>query len=291
MRKVGIFIGIFLFLLLIILILFWRFIPGEKIIGIFGDDTAISSALCLYPVKVTGNSMEPYFMEGERKLFSKCFSQEDITIGRVVAFKDKAVIRLGVIDQIKEELPGKIIYSVTQPNRIGRIIETDFASLIAVFNGNEVDIDEENESQTINLSDSHFSLPIGWEVKEQSDSQGVFNYNEEEAVNGFRTYLSVSSDCNQESLSDDYFTELKNEISSLVPGITFSNQNKLNINGQPSFAVEGLLRQNNLNFKVLTVAIEGQDNRIWIFNFNTLADNWENNAPIFEEIVNSFYLD
>jgi len=54
--------------------------------------------------------------------------------------------------------------------------------------------------------------------------------------------------------------------------------------------MEGYVRQNQTNFKILTAALKGDGDEVWVFNFNTVENKWENNAPVFEQILNSFSL-
>ena len=54
--------------------------------------------------------------------------------------------------------------------------------------------------------------------------------------------------------------------------------------------MDGYVRQDNTDFRVLTVAIKGKGDDVWVFNFNTTEDKWENNSLIFEQISDSFII-
>jgi len=106
----------------------------------------------------------------------------------------------------------------------------------------------------------------------------------------YPTYLALSKDKIQSKTIAAYGEYLKDQIRQSVAGVSFSNENIVKINNREAFAMEGYVRQNQTNFKILTAALKGDGDEVWVFNFNTVENKWENNAPVFEQILNSFSL-
>lgn len=278
--------GVFVFLT-------FRFMPAKYITGLLGNDNAVSSLACSYPVRVAGDSMEPYFTSGQMVIFNKCFSVEDLAVDKTIAFADEDVVRLGVIDAIENLAEGNV-FKVSQPNRQDRISNVLFGQIIAVY---EKEFDqqsqtetEEKNSQPIEIVTSNYNLvlPSGWQTAKEDDEQSIFVNASEVAVNNFQTYLSISKDQTQDKTFADHISYLKSQIEESAPGIRFDNENNFIKNGRDIFAMDGYVRQNNADFRILTIAVRGSGDDVWVLNFNSLADKWEENALVFEEIFDSF---
>jgi len=109
-----------------------RFMPAKYITGLLGENNAASSLACSYPVRIAGEAMEPYFKNGQMAIFSKCFTANDITVDKTIAFKDGEAIRLGLVNSI-ENLPKGLTYKVVQPNRKGMMADVLSDQIIAVY--------------------------------------------------------------------------------------------------------------------------------------------------------------
>jgi len=118
--------------IIVLIFLTSRFMPAKYITGILGDDNAVSSLACSYPVRIAGDSMEPYFKNGQMAFFNKCFTDNDMAVNKTIAFKDRDVIRLGIINSI-ENLPEGVTYKVIQPNRRDRASDVLISQIIAIY--------------------------------------------------------------------------------------------------------------------------------------------------------------
>lgn len=292
MKKIYIILSIIVAIIILIFLIF-RFMPAKYITGILGDDNTVSSLACSYPVRIVGDSMEPHFKSGQITVFNKCFTDNDIIVNKIIAFKDGDVIRLGIINSL-ENLPKGLTYKVTRSNRQDKISDVTKNQIIAIYKEKfneqaQKETDEQSGEPTeIKTPDYNLILPTGWQTAQEDDRQSIFIYINEMPENDFKTYLSISQDQIQDDTFADYIGYLKNQIKESAPGISFDNENNIKINGRDAFAMDGYVRQNNTDFKILTVAIKGENNDIWILNFNTTKNKWENNALIFEQILNSF---
>ena len=281
--------------LAVLIFLASRFMPAKYITGLLGKDNAASSLACSYPVKVVGDSMEPYFENGQMAFFNKCFTANDIAVNKTIAFKEGNVVRLGMIDNI-EDLPKGLTYKVIQPNRKDRISDVAISQIVAVY---KEDFSDQAQKETagelskpteIKMSGYNLSLPAGWQIAQGDDKQTIFINASETPENNFQTYLALSKDKIQSKTIAAYGEYLKDQIRQSVAGVSFSNENIVKINNREAFAMEGYVRQNQTNFKILTAALKGDGDEVWVFNFNTVENKWENNAPVFEQILNSFSL-
>jgi signal peptidase I len=52
--------------LIILLVLLYKFLPAHIIFNTIGKDNIVSSVLCAVPVKVSGESMEPFLKSDKR---------------------------------------------------------------------------------------------------------------------------------------------------------------------------------------------------------------------------------
>ena len=292
MKKIYIILSI-IAAVIILAVLIFRFMPAKYITNILGSDNTVSSLACSYPVRIAGDSMEPYFKNGQITIFNKCFTQEDIIVDKIIAFKDGDVVRLGIINSL-ENLAEGLTYKVIQSNRQDKISDVLYNQIIAIY---KQGFDEQTQKETteqsgepteIKTSDYNLILPAGWQIAQEDDRQSIFIYINETSENDFKTYLSISQDQIRGDTFANYINSLKNQIKESAPGISFDNENNVKINGRDALVMDGYVRQNNTDFKILTVAIKGENNDVWILNFNATEDKWENNVPIFEQILNSF---
>lgn len=294
MKKIYIILSLILAAIILIFLIF-RFMPAKYITGILGNNNIVSSLACSYPVRVVGDSMEPYFKSGQMVFFSKCFADNDIAVNKTIAFKDNDVIRIGIINRI-ENLSASITYKVIQPNRKDRISDVAKNQIIAIYKEEfdkqaKKEVQEQaSEATKVKTPDYSLTLPAGWQTAKEDDEQSIFINASEISKTNFKTYFSVDKDRIQGNLPDDYMNYLKNQIKQSVPGITFDNANNVKINNRDAFAMDGYVRQDNTDFRVLTVAIKGKGDDVWVFNFNTTEDKWENNSLIFEQISDSFII-
>ena len=138
-------------------------------------------------------------------------------------------------------------------------------------------------------------VPKGW--KEAAAPTGVsamvVNTGEEitdpalQKIN-FKSYYSVSYDRLGERTREEYIAYIKDMVKQFAPGINFSSEEDLKINGRDIYKLEADITQQGANFKVLIFLIEGNGDDIWNMSFNSGAENWEKNKEIFNKIAESF---
>lgn len=114
------------------LILWVKLMPGEKIASLFGSESEVAQVLCIYPVKVSGDSMSPTFTNGETVNFNKCFEGENLAVGTIIVFKSDGPMRLGVIREVLEGESG-IFYKVSPDAREGDERDVFPDNIVAVY--------------------------------------------------------------------------------------------------------------------------------------------------------------
>jgi hypothetical protein len=127
--------------LIILLVLLYKFLPAHIIFNTIGKDNIVSSVLCAVPVKVSGESMEPFLKSDKRINLTKCFEPDEIKENTVVMFRDDSVNRLAVIKNINEDT-----IQLFQPNRINRKInDITIEDIIAIYDKKFTDDISEND--------------------------------------------------------------------------------------------------------------------------------------------------
>lgn len=124
------------FTIIVLLIIIWvKFVPTQKIsfLAEQDKDSTISQALCNYPVKVTGDSMNPLFTHGETINFNKCFEGEALQIDDVVIHDAGSVMKIGVIREIVEGESGQY-YKISPQGRQGDISDVFPDKIVAIYN-------------------------------------------------------------------------------------------------------------------------------------------------------------
>ena len=119
-KKILKIVAIVLVVLIVALALWIKLMPKEKISNLAGKDNLVAKVLCLYPIRIQGDSMEPVFSAGELVNFSKCFKKEKLAAGTIIMFKSGEFRRVGRIREVRQEESG-IYYKVSQEARQGEI--------------------------------------------------------------------------------------------------------------------------------------------------------------------------
>jgi len=136
-KKLILNIIIAIIVLAIVAIVIWvKFVPTQKISFLAKQDShsAISQALCNYPVKVVGDSMEPVLHNGKTINFNKCFEPEGLAVGQVVAYKSEPMFKIGVVREIVTGESGKY-YQVSPASRTGDISQVLPDNIVAIYFG------------------------------------------------------------------------------------------------------------------------------------------------------------
>ncbi|MFH1427883.1 MAG: hypothetical protein ABIG60_05155 [Patescibacteria group bacterium] len=111
-----------------------KLIPTQKIsfLAKQDPDSAVSQTLCNYPVKVTGDSMNPLFKHGETINFNKCFEGELLQIDGVVVHDAGNVMRIGVVREVIEGESGQY-YKISPEGRQEDISDVFPDNVVAVY--------------------------------------------------------------------------------------------------------------------------------------------------------------
>ena len=134
-KLVLIIIAVILALIILGIVLWVKFAPTQEMEWLLEQEegSAISEVLCVYPVKVTGDSMDPLFKNGETINFNKCFEPEALEVEQVVTYKNGPVMKIGVIREIVEGESGRY-YQISPEGRQGDINDVFPDNIVAVYN-------------------------------------------------------------------------------------------------------------------------------------------------------------
>lgn len=150
-KKIAGIISSVIILLIVSVVLIVKFVPLNEIPFISQSDSPIAEVLCVYPVKVSGDSMEPFLHVGETVNFDKCFEKMDLRLGQVVLYKDGAVMRMGIIRSVQDV--GRLVYNVSNevraeevnsvlPDEVVGILDIDTSSSRYQAGESEVMVDD-----------------------------------------------------------------------------------------------------------------------------------------------------
>lgn len=100
-------------------------IPGAESVPVLGN------VACMYPVAVSGNSMEPALKPGERAIFDKCIPDKDnLPIETIIMYKENNIAKIARIAARMERQAG-VFYAVERDNRPGEKMEVASNKIIA----------------------------------------------------------------------------------------------------------------------------------------------------------------
>jgi len=133
LKKILKIVAIVLVVLIVALALWVKLMPKEKVSFLAGKDNLAAKVLCLYPVRIQGDSMEPVFSGGELVSLNKCFAKEELAVGTIVMFKNGEFRRVGRIREVRQGESG-IYYKVSQEARPGEINDVYPDMVEAIYN-------------------------------------------------------------------------------------------------------------------------------------------------------------
>lgn len=117
----------------IILLVTLKFVPGDKIKAIVGEDNQLADILCIYPIKVKGDSMGPAISDGEYIVFNKCLDDKsDISDGTVVLYQFGSRLLIGRIRGTQGE-DDSLEYKISSDNEKDNIYEIPSDDVMGVF--------------------------------------------------------------------------------------------------------------------------------------------------------------
>jgi hypothetical protein len=113
---------------LVIGVVVWvRFVDVGEIEFIKNSDSPIADVVCSYPMRISGDSMEPVYESGETVVFDKCFDLDDLKVGMAVTYKTDSSLRIVVIRDIDGDQ-----LDVSNEARADDINTINFSDLVAI---------------------------------------------------------------------------------------------------------------------------------------------------------------
>ena len=165
---------------------------------------------------------------------------------------------------------------------------------------------QENPSSQINTEqaqnkmvtdDFEIVVPDGWKQTAPAMGSSAMAVKINENLNdpaaqkiNFQSYFAVSYDTFQDKTMSEYVQIVKNGLQQTISGIIFTKDQDMTINGKPAHAMEAELTQQGVDFKILMIAITGEEKDVWVMSFNTTKNSWDIYKETFYSIANSFSL-
>ncbi|MDD5696688.1 MAG: hypothetical protein PHO90_01775 [Candidatus Pacebacteria bacterium] len=162
--------------------------------------------------------------------------------------------------------------------------------------GNNQPTDGQSQNKLV-TDDFELVLPAGWQQTTAPVGASAMAVNNNENLNdaaaqkiNFKTYVAVSYDTLQGKTLNEYLQGIEDQLKQAIPGVVFSEKNNATINSRPALGVEANLAQQGVNFRLLMVAVKGDNDDVWVMSFNTLQASWMEYQGTFSDIANSFKL-
>ncbi len=105
----------------------------------------------------------------------------------------------------------------------------------------------------------------------------------------FKDSVSVVLD-SKTTLGEDHMTGIKDVLLTVLPGATYSNDKCFEVDGHDACSFEIDMFQNEINLKMVVVAIEGAGSDVWLVTYTTTAPDYEGALVILDEILANFEL-
>ncbi len=105
----------------------------------------------------------------------------------------------------------------------------------------------------------------------------------------FNSYIAISFDNAQQRTFNEFVEFIKQETKKLVPSAAYTKEVEKEVNGQQANFIELKMTQQDINFKVLVVAVNAQD-KYYLISCNTTTDKWDQYKDLFYSIAESFEL-
>ena len=118
MKLVGFILSFVVFIVLVFVFIL-KLVPSQTIVESVPETfLQTGDVICSYPVRISGDSMEPEFQRGELVIFNKCIQNpKDLPTDTIVVFQEREnVQRVGRIQSYRS-LDNKFEYKISQDNR------------------------------------------------------------------------------------------------------------------------------------------------------------------------------
>lgn len=153
------------------------------------------------------------------------------------------------------------------------------------------------KEEKIVTDDFSINLPNGWTQTTAPAGAIAMVVNSNDNITdpaakkiNFQSYFAVVHDTLKGKSLKEYTQLVKNFLQQNNSSVVFSQEQDLTINGQSAHQIEIEMTQQEVNFKVLLILINGQADDIWSLSFNTAKSNWEDYKEIFYSTANSFII-
>lgn len=163
--------------------------------------------------------------------------------------------------------------------------------------GTNKQINTEQPQSKLVTGNFEVNLPAGWRQTAPAIGASAMAVSVDEHINdpaakkiNFQSYFAVSYDTLQDKSMSEYLQIVKNGLQQTIPGVVFTKDQDMTINGRSTHAIEAELTQQGVNFKILMVIIAGQEKDVWVMSFNTTKSSWDGYKETFYSIANSFSL-
>lgn len=140
MKIIG-FILSFIAFIILAYVFILKFVPGKDLVESMPESfLQTSDVICSYPVRVSGNSMEPEFQNGEVVIFNKCIlDPKDLPTGSVVVFQGRGNAHTQRVGRIQSysSLGGEFEYKISFDSRSNDPIPVSPEEIIAFLELND----------------------------------------------------------------------------------------------------------------------------------------------------------
>ncbi len=156
-------------------------------------------------------------------------------------------------------------------------------------------LESQGRMRVVAKDDFSLQAPEGWLEAGAPVGVSLMLVNSEEQTTNsaankinFKSYLSVGYDTLVDNTREQYLEVLKSNLRQSIPGVVFTNETALSINGRQTDVLELELSQQGVNFNVLMFVVSGEGKDVWVISFNTLKESWDTYEDLFYQIAGSF---
>lgn len=155
----------------------------------------------------------------------------------------------------------------------------------------------EVEDVSVVVDNDFFRLEAPGEWTEGEPLPGVINIFYSDAESGdaranlmnFKDSFSIVLD-SKTNLGEDHMAGIKETLSSVLLGATYSGDKCFKVGEDDACSFEIDILQNEINLKLLLVAIEGAGSDVWLITYTTTVTDYDGALAILDDILDSFEL-
>ncbi|MFH1533406.1 MAG: hypothetical protein ABID64_00565 [Nitrospirota bacterium] len=156
----------------------------------------------------------------------------------------------------------------------------------------------DDEDVSVVVDNDFFRLEAPGEWTEGETPLGVINifYSDVESgdsranLMNFKDSFSIVLD-SKTNLGEDYIAGIKETLLPVLPGATYSNDECfVQVGEYDACSFEIDILQNEINLKLLMVAIEGAGSDVWLITYTTTETDYDVASAILDDILDNFEL-